>query len=199
MPNEKFDVSTVGLIPVQNSLYCVTTDSERGVLINGLKNSNWSNLISLSDAAGISNVEVKGAFELEEWISSWEDSDYININARSVAMANYNDEWYTTVTNGYYVYKDGESNTTTTTSLTSDTAGYADTLYFPHNEDLLDCYGYKLASPSACGRLDTMIVWRNGNLGNGNCKTINVGLRPAVYLPYNVTVNTTGSAWTIVK
>ena len=199
MPNAKFDVSTVGLIAENNSTYNVTTDSERGVLINGLNDSNWSNLINSSDAAGISGVRVKGSFELEEWIESWEDSGYTNLNARSVAMANYNDEWYTTVTWGYYIYKDWESNTTVATDLSTNTDGYANTLYFPHHEGTDDCYGYRLASPSAIGRLDVMTVWERGAVGNSNCKASNIAVRPAVYLPYNVVVSTSGNAWKIMK
>ena len=201
MPNAKFDVSTVGLTAVEDSVYNVNlpANSERGVFINGLNNSDWSNLINSSDASGISGVRVKGAFELEEWIGSWNDSGYTNLNARSVAMANYNDEWYTTVAWGYYVYKDGESDTSIGTSVDVDTDGYGNTLYFPHNSEISNCYGYRLASPSANGRTDLMTVWYDANLQISGYKSKIVGLRPAVYLPYNVVVNTAGNAWTIVK
>ena len=161
MPNSSFDVTTVGLevSPDEHSAYGVTTRQERAVMINGLNNSNWIHLIDGSSVSDISGVRAKGAFELEEWIKSWEDKGYTNLNTRTVYMQNYNDEWSTTITWGYYVYRDEESDTTTEAYIGGDTAGCSDTLYMPHKGLMSNVFGYRLASPSAYGRVDVNYIW----------------------------------------
>ena len=203
MPNSSFDVTSVGLEVSTNPSYGVKTSSERGVLISGLNSSNWNGLISGSDIVGISGVRVKGAFELEEWIRSWKDKGYTNINTGTLNMPNgidgTNSEWYTTVTWGYYIYKDGENSTNTSVDVNSDTLGSQDTLYFPQNTDIDGAYGYRLASPSASGRVDVVSVWRGGNIGESSSHSNSVGVRPAVFLPSNIILNTSENAWKIVK
>ena len=199
MPNSAFDVTTVGLDVSANPVYGVTTTSERGVMINGLNNNNWVNLISGSDVDGISGIQVKGAPDIEQWVSSWKDKGYTNLNIRSVYMQNYNDEWSTTITYGYYIYKDNESNTTVFTNVSDDTLGYANTLYFPHNTEIDGCSNYRIASPSACGRQDVLYVGKLGRIGNANRTLDTCGVRPIVFIPSSVNLNATSSIWTIAK
>ncbi len=124
------------------------------------------------------------------------DTDYaecaIGGPTLNMYIASWNAKGYTTLytnTNatGYYV---GTSSMPTTTSVNvaSDTTGYGDTLYFPHQSGLSVCYGYWVASPSAEGNRFTMWVSYPGGVTNNFEGYYFVGVRPLVCLNSGVTL-----------
>ena len=99
---------------------------------------------------------------------------------------------------GYYAFQPG-------------TTGYTDTLYYPHpldsngNPDTFtttnNCYGYWLASPSAFFPSDVMSVGYHGGVDYGDFSYANIGVRPVVCLPSDITAtwNETDGVWNIIK
>ena len=107
-------------------------------------------------------------------------------------VASYNAKGYTplytnTNTNGYYI-GNTEGTTEISYDLTADTkAGYHDTLYFPHQDSIDDCWGYWLASPNANGTSSLVNVDCNGNVGSSNYDSGSLGVRPVVSLNSEIT------------
>ena len=194
MPKEKVPSET-GVKPHPDSsyLYSVYHSSERDGIITGLNSASWKSLISENTKLyNNPNVIVKGGFEIEKWIESWEDSGYVNINTALTETAMSDDKY------GYYVYKDGESATSTNTSIKG-TAGYGNTLYFPRKTYPGYCYGYWLASPSASSTDCIMYVDYSGYIHNDWYNHGRIGVRPAVFLPSSIKLDTSGAVWTIVE
>ena len=92
-----------------------------------------------------------------------------------------------TNTNGYHL---GTSANTTDNSvqITSEKAGYGDTLYYPHQSNSSNCYPYWLASPSANGTGNIMYVDYNGIVRYISYSNGYFGVRPLVSLKSGVTL-----------
>lgn len=195
MPVSKLPSGT-GFYSTPGYNYMLRYSSDRKTAIEGLNSSNWKNLISENtDLYNNSNVIVKGALGLEEWVESWNGKGYTNVNI-SLTETAMSDGLY-----GYYVYKDGEDETGVYANLKVDTAGFADTLYFTHTGEIqrmTDCY--LLASPAAND--DDMVVdinSNNGCIGRTTGSITSSAVRPAVFLPSSIKLDTSGAVWTIVE
>ena len=95
---------------------------------------------------------------------------------------------YTNVNNSGYCIGNSEGTTDYYYYVTDDSNnGYGDTLYFPHQEAVSNCYGYWLASPSAYNTYYVMRVNYDGGVDNNNYNGSNVGVRPLVSLKSEVT------------
>ena len=178
--------------------YLVWSGDSREDLIDKL-NGNWSSLITGSNVAGTPGVQVKGTVDLPTWVSSW-NASYAS-DASDALYTRYvdtedidNDNFCAT---GYAI-GDSANPTTTYIDLSSET-GHSNTLYFPHQEDVSNCYGYWLASPSANYVNGVMYVYYDGNVSADNYGSSYYGVRPAVYLPSNISFNTSGEVWTIAQ
>ena len=194
-------VGSIGLETDDESYeYLVWSNDSREDLIDKL-NGNWSSLITGSNVAGTPGVQVKGAVDLPTWVSSWNASyasDTLHTSYETGINANpeYEDEGY----DGWYI---GESENPSYCYVElSNKNGYNNTsLYFPHHESVDNdtCYGYWLASPSAYDGDYVMYVSCYGDVyyyfySDGNC-----GVRPVVFLPSNIALDTSGEVWTIAQ
>lgn len=198
MPNTSFDVTTVGLQVSSNATYGVNS-TNRTTLINGLKGtisgkSNWNGLIAGSDLYDGSNnlinsdIKVQGAVDLDTWVASWNEKYTPRLYTATTASA------MSDGLNGYYV---GNTENPTTTGY--QVGGTDKTLYFPHTSATSNNNGYWLASPSAGGAKYVMNVNSYGNVSGITYSNSLFGVRPAVYLPSTVKLNTSGTVWTIAE
>ena len=95
---------------------------------------------------------------------------------------------------GYYVGKT-ENPTSDSCLLDADINRYGGTLYFPYD----DIYGYWLGTPSAS---DTDEVYQAVSYGVDSVTIMPVfgkkaRVRPVVYIPSNIGLNTEGTVWTV--
>ena len=90
---------------------------------------------------------------------------------------------------GYYVKAGGQPSTSDysiSSSTMSAKTGYNNTLYYPHQSALSNCYGYCLASPSANSTNYEMYVNCDGYVDYHSYDLNLYGVRPVVCLPSNV-------------
>ena len=114
---------------------------------------------------------VSGLLNTNNW-TAFVDTNYADYAIGGPTLNMYKASWnakgYTTLytntnTNGYYVGTSANP-TTTYVDMSSDTAGYGDTLYYPHKSTYSNCYGYWLAAPSANGTYDVVGVSFGGDV-----------------------------------
>ena len=135
-----------------------------GRCISSLLNiNNWDGFVNNNYAR-----YAIGGPTIEMWVESWNVRGY---------KKSYCDN---TNRNGYYV-GDIKTSETTNYDLSSD-SGYKDTLYFPHQSGISNCYGYWVASPSACDMLSLVRINCNGYVDYNHCDNLNLGVRPLVCL-----------------
>ena len=184
-------LKTVGLVPegeeYQDSyIYSVFSNDSRQDLITKLSVGNWSGLIVGSDVAGETGVIVKGAVDLPTWVASWNANEgYTSLTATQ------NETGYQINEENYISLDEGNSNS----------------LFFPHQEHVAvgGCRGYWLASPSAYNdsyvmSVDACSVYlMDDNYGSPEYNGWSYGVRPVVYLPSNISLDTTGNVWTIAE
>ena len=116
---------------------------------------------------------VIGGPTLEMWVASYNAKGYTPL--------------YTNVNNTGYYIGNSEGTTDYYYSVTDDSNnGYGDTLYFPHQKVVSNCYGYWLASPSASVANGVMNVYCVGSVDNFNYISSIVGVRPLVSLKSEV-------------
>ena len=201
MPNTKFDVKSVGIEVADfddtYKKYNVRSSKSRASLIEGL-NGDWKNLIKGSYVSEMSGVEVKGAIDLEKWVASWNEKypkSKIFI-AKETGMKD-------TIDWGWFLSRTEPAKDTLVDMKGLE--GYidrtkVDSLYFTHTEDLDNCFGYWLSSPSAQHRADGVIfVGYTGKAGYNPYSSPYYGVRPVVYLPSDIKLDTSGEVWKIVK
>ena len=109
-------------------------------------------------------------------------------------IASWNAKGYTTLytntnTNGYYVGTSANP-TDFSAEVSSDTAGYGDTLYYPYQSSYFNCYGYWLVAPSAIYTDYVMDVYYSGYVNGNDCSSGRYcfGVRPLVSLKSGVTL-----------
>ena len=196
MPNEngKLNVVDVGLLKGtgNRAVYNVYSSAPRETLINGLKGiisgkANWNGLIAGSDLYDSnnnlinSNIKVQGAVDLETWAASW------NANTGYTQLTLSTDSVGYKINNGYNIDLSGNT-------------GFNNTLYFPHKTYQNEVYGYWLASLSAASTYSVVYVTHNGYVNYNRYDDSYYGVRPAVYLPSTVKLNTPENAvWTIAE
>ena len=135
-----------------------------------LNTAAWDNF---KDSSGYAEYAVGGP-TLEMWVASYNAKGYTplytNVNNTGYYIGN------SEGTTDYYYYVTDDSNN-----------GYGDTLYFPHQEIVSNCWGYWLASPSASYTYYVMYVGYDGRVGSSYYDYIRVGVRPLVSLKSEVT------------
>ena len=160
------------------------------------------------NSSNINSKRVSGLLNTNNW-TDFVDTNYADYAIGGPTLSMYKASWnakgYTTLytntnTNGYYVGTSANP-TTNTVNMSSDTAGYGDTLYYPHQSVYFECYGYWLATPSARDPYFIMAVYYGGTVGNCNCyNNYSFGVRPLVSLKSGVTLqeNSDGTV-TLIK
>jgi len=197
MPNTSFDVTTAGLnVGTGNyATHGVYSSTDRATLLSGLAHNNWSNLITGSSVAGKTGVQVKGAVDVNTWKDSWNaNTGYTTLYTNTYSNQN-SGSMMSDGLDGYYV-GNSENPTTCFYNLSSD-GGYGNTLYFPHQDGVNECRGYWLASPSAIGTDNVVDVFCFCYMYYGRYVSNYLGVRPAVYLPSNIQLDTSGAVWTV--
>ena len=160
--------------------YSVTSNTREN-LVTGLNSLNWKSLIAESGIADESGVIVKGAFTLPEWIESWNAyGEYCRLEAVE--------------TNGEYLIS--KDNAAAGGIVYVDATGYANTLYFPNHGDV-NVNRYWLASYPVNGPIDLMSVDYTGFIQGFDCRDTRFGVRPCVYIPSSIALDTTGDVWTL--
>ena len=152
---------------------------------------------------------VSGLLNTNNW-TAFVDTNYADYAIGGPTLNMYKASWnakgYTalyTNTNpsGYYV---GTSANPTDYSVNmSNTAGYGDTLYYPHQSAYSNCSGYWLAAPSARSNGDIMTVYYYGDVYSDYYSYYSddtFGVRPLVSLKSGVTLQkNSGGTVTLIK
>jgi len=144
-------------------------------------------------------IEAIGAPTLEMWVASW------NEKGKKEGIAKYVKLYTTSNITGYYVGNQ-ENPTSVSYNVGTETYGYNDTLYFPHQSSYGNCYGYWLASPAKgfSGNDGVILVYNGGGGMDGgiiawsypmaNAYEYYYAARPLVSLPSELLVkNADGS------
>ena len=144
--------------------------NENGRCVSTLLNTNnWDGFVDSNYA----DYAIGGP-TLEMWVASYNAKGYTPL-------------YTNTNTNGYYI-GNTEGTTEISYDLTRDVnTGYHDTLYFPHQGDVDNCYGYWMASPSANSMNFLMNEDGIGRVYRTYCGGYNVGLCPLVSLKSGIT------------
>ena len=148
--------------------YTLNSSNGSSKCVSGLLNTNnWTDFVDTNYA----DYAIGGP-TLNMYIASWNAKGYTTL-------------YTNTNTNGYYV---GTSANPTDyfVNISSDKAGYGDTLYYL--DTLGKCYGYWLASPSAYFDGAVMCVDCGGYVGSPNYTNDHFGVRPLVSLKSGVTL-----------
>ena len=156
-------------------LDAMTTKSNWTSLLTGSINGTPINYAGTTDT----NIWAMGSPTLDLYVSSWNtkypvDAIYTATTATSMSDG----------LNGYYI---GTAENPTTYWIDySSNEGYNNTLYYPHQEEFDNCYGYWLASPSA-HYVDYLIyVYYYGYVDYNGYSLIGVAFRPVVSLPSDI-------------
>ena len=165
--------------------YTLNSSNQNSKCVSGLLNTNnWTDFVDTNYA----DYAIGGP-TLNMYIASWNAKGYTTL-------------YTNTNTNGYYVGTSANP-TTDSADMSSDTAGYGDTLYYPYKSAYSNCYGYWLVAPSANFARFIMSVGYNGYVSGSNYYSSNggpFGVRPLVSLKSGVTLqkNSDGTV-TLIK
>ena len=163
--------------------YTLNSSNVGSKCVSGLLNTNnWTDFVDTNYA----DYAIGGP-TLNMYIASWNAKGYTTL-------------YTNTNTHGYYVGT--SANPETIEVDMSNTAGYGDTLYYPHKSDY-SRYGYWLAAPSASstyGPYDSVGVTYYGVVTGADCSNGFFGVRPLVSLKSGVTLqkNSDGTV-TLIK
>ena len=150
--------------------YTLNSSNVGSKCVSGLLNTNnWTDFVDTNYA----DYAIGGP-TLNMYIASWNAKGYTTL-------------YTNTNTNGYHL---GTSANTTDNSvqITSEKAGYGDTLYYPHQSNSSNCYPYWLASPSAANPDAFLYVDYNGIVRYITYVYGRNGVRPLVSLKSGVTL-----------
>ena len=195
LPNDAFDVSTVGCFTTftdsRRGYMVKATDGSRLAIINALNSSNWINLINGSYVINTNGVYVKGAPTLEEWVGSW--------NANSGYTTIYTAKATSPMDDGLYGNYVGSTQNPTTCYLNLSTEpGRSNTLYFPKPYQYYYTQMYYLISPDPATTWTMQYIDAKGSIGDStNVVSDGYAVRPIVYLPNSVKLDKSGEVWTI--
>ena len=150
--------------------YTLNSSNQSSKCVSGLLNTNnWTDFVDTNYA----DYAIGGP-TLNMYIASWNAKGYTKL-------------FTNTSTNGYYVGTSANP-TTTSTSVASDTAGYGDTLYFPHQSTYFNCGSYWLAAPSAVNNPDAILYVDDQGIVRYFSYRAYLGVRPLVSLKSGVTL-----------
>ena len=172
-----------GFTPRKSYPYGVWSNTSRIDLINQLNDEDkWKGLLTDSKVAS-KNVKITGAVDLETWIKSW------NTNTNNTHLATSLKIGMNDGLDGYYVVAgEGEDVETRYNCFVYSDVGYNNTLYFPYQYDVSNCYGYRLASPSAYDTDSVVEIGYGGTVSYTNYSKFLYGLRPVIRLGFDVLV-----------
>ena len=165
--------------------YTLNSSNDNSKCVSGLLNTNnWTDFVDMNYA----DYAIGGP-TLNMYIASWNAKGYTTL-------------YTNTNTKGYYVGTSANPTIYYSVNMSSDTAGYADTLYYPHQSDYSNCYAYLLAATSAIGKTDILRVFCTGYVSPGSAgySYNGCGVRPLVSLKSGVTLqeNSDGTV-TLIK
>ena len=150
--------------------YTLNSSNKNSKCVSGLLNTNnWTDFVDTNYA----DYAIGGP-TLNMYIASWNAKGYTTL-------------YTNTNTDGYYVGTSANP-PTTDVNISSDTAGYGDTLYYPHKSAYSNCGGYWLAAPSAEHASPIVYVSCGGGIGYYIPDTAGFGVRPLVSLKSGVTL-----------
>ena len=171
------------------SEYGVLSEISATDLVNrmaGVRTDAWDSLLTEPLKAG--GASATGGVDIETWVKSWNSKGYEELKLSTSKMSD--------GTEGYKV------NDSTMLNISSDIAGYSDTLFFPIVKNNVSpnnpYYGYWIDSLSL-GMGYLLIATDNGELGNnmhGFHDADGVGIRPVLKIPNNMLVKS-GDTWQI--
>ena len=149
--------------------YTLNSSNVNSKCVSGLLNTNnWKDFVDTNYAD-----YAIGEPTLNMYIASWNAKGYTPL-------------YTNTNTNGYYVGTSANP-TTYDVNMSSDAAGHADTLYYPHQSAYSNCAGYWLAAPSADGYGGIILnVGGQGSVGTYGYNGSIFGVRPLVSLKSGV-------------
>ncbi len=152
--------------------YTLNSSNKNSKCVSGLLNTNnWTDFVDTNYA----DYAIGGP-TLNMYIASWNAKGYTTLYTKTDA-------------NGYYVDTSPNIKYSYHVKMSSDTAGYGDTLYYPHQSPCSKCNGYCLAAPSALSTSGYMGVYYNGDVNECGDYLGNLfGVRPLVSLKSGVTL-----------
>ena len=152
--------------------YTLNSRNINSKCVSGLLNTNnWTAFVDTNYA----DYAIGGP-TLNMYIASWNAKGYTTLYTKTDA-------------NGYYVDTSPNIKYSYHVKMSSDTAGYGDTLYYPHQSPCSKCNGYCLAAPSALSTSGYMGVYYNGDVNECGDYLGNLfGVRPLVSLKSGVTL-----------
>ena len=189
LPNAAIDTTSSAFSNLsKHKTYGIYANYYRTRLLDAMTTkSNWTSLLTGSingkpiNYAGTTdtNIWAMGSPTLDLYVNSW--------NTKFPADAIYTATTATSMSdglNGYYV---GTAENPTTYWIDySSKEGYNNTLYYPHQEEFDNCYGYWLASPSAGNESRVMGVYYYGDVYFDDYNGGSLAFRPVVSLPSNI-------------
>ena len=162
--------------------YTLNSSNGNSKCVSGLLNTNnWTDFVDTNYA----DYAIGGP-TLNMYIASWNAKGYTKL-------------FTNTNTNGYYV-RTSANPTIDFVDMSSDTPGYGDTLYYPHQSSYSNCSGYWLAAPSAFDPSCIVSVDYSGIVNRLSYSGSNFGVRPLVSLKSGVALqeNSDGTV-TLIK
>ena len=169
VPSSAQDTSKATLFG--QTLWTDYSTNESGRCVSTLLNiNNWTGFVDSTYAE-----YAIGSPTIEMWIESYNSKGYTplycnNINSFGYCIGNTNKP----TSANYDLSKDVNT-------------GYGDTLYFPHQETVSNCWGYWLASPNSHIDEVVMGVSFSGSVGSVSYYVRTCGVRPLVCLNSEVT------------
>ena len=162
--------------------YTLNSSNKNSRCVSGLLNTNnWKDFVDTNYA----DYAIGGP-TLNMYIASWNAKGYTTL-------------YTNTNTDGYYVGTSANP-TDYSADMSSDTAGYGDTLYYPHQSSYSNCSGYWLAAPSDNENYHLMSVYYYGTVDNFSFLNNDFGVRPLVSLKSGVTLQeNSGGTVTLIK
>ncbi len=153
--------------------YDVSADEGRSTLISALSTTNnWTSFVNSKATSAV------GTPTLDMLINSWNSRGYERLYKHGDS-------------DGAYRIGIESLSPAYSVDLSTDSSGYADTLYFPHKQELDSCNGYWLSAASSYAPVHVLCIKNKGELGyEANGLGVGIGIRPVVCL--NNEVLTTG-------
>ena len=192
LPNSAIDTTTAAFSNLsKRSTYEIWSIHNRIELLEAMQTkSNWNELL-IGTISGMpinysgtsdTNIWAMGSPSIDLFVNSWntlypEDKIYTAQTTSQMSDGLY----------GYYV---GLSENPTTIyidyQIMQTKEGYNNSLYFPYQNNVGNCYSYWIASPLAKYVGDVMVLGFGGNLSSTRYHDINSAFRPVVSLPTNI-------------
>ena len=207
VPHSKIDITSMNTrgmeIKTATNDYCIYGTGSQyyhfgADFVDQLTNTaNWSNFASGTSGTENITATATGGPTLDMWIASWNAKGYTTLYSKTETKQKDVNEGNANYT-AYYVGTEINPSTTSA-SVSSDTNGYNDLLYFPQPTASVtdsDSFAYYwLASASADRSSAVMMSLNNGNLNNSDYAAGVGGIRPVVCLPSGIFGNFENGKW----